>query len=321
MVCLSVGERGAGRRSRSIRGSLAGVASISLATGATPDHRAQGTVRRPQPGHPLGLAPGADERYFADIARALASGRPSSIMMGMLREGQSGRGLLGFTVVSQICDDFHQADKAVAEPWERDASGSPGQQPRRRRRTPPPSAQRPPGGALADAGSRPATARSPSAPPPACPPVGNPSPPLGKPPPSRRTSPRHPARSAHPDAHPPPGPCRRRGGRPHPLPIRAGPRQPERLRSHARHQRTKVEQHQTVALQPRLIAHMPAAGRRPVPAAPVALTTKRRKPALWPHRLEPHRPQPAQRPPLAHPGCADVLQLEDLRRHLSPALL
>ncbi len=104
---------------------------------------------------------------------------------------------------------------------------------------------------------------------------------------------------------------------PHQLPARPGPRQPKRLRGHARHQRIEVQQYQVVALQPRLIAHMPAAGRRPVPAAPVPLTTKSREPTLRPHRLEPDRPQASQGFPLTDAGRADVLRLDVLRRHLA----
>lgn len=87
---------------------------------------------------------------------------------------------------------------------------------RPRRRTPPSTGRRPVGGAHADGGSRPAIARSPSAPHPASPLARSPTPRGHRPRPSPRTSPRPAARSAHPGARPPPAPCRPRGVRRNP---------------------------------------------------------------------------------------------------------
>lgn len=73
-----------------------------------------------------------------------------------------------------------------------------------------------------------------------------------------------------------------------------------------------VEQHQAIAVQPRLISHMLATRHRLVPAAPVPLTPEGREPPLGPYRLKRDRPrespqdprseaQPRWRPPARRP--------------------
>lgn len=58
-----------------------------------------------------------------------------------------------------------------------------------------------------------------------------------------------------------------------------------------------VEQHQAIALQPRLISHMLATRHRLVPAAPVPLTPEGREPPLGPYRLKRDRPRESPQDP------------------------
>ena len=177
---------------------------------------------------------------------------------------------------------------------------------------------RAPGGA--DAGSQPATARSPSRSHPAHRPAGTPTQPARTPAPWRRTSRRPAACSDPPAGSRPPPPSRPPGGRR--SPARANPACPRHRSSAARTAATrcpttagsKSKSHQVIAFQPRLKPDMAAGRRRPPQPAQMPLALPGGEPTHRTAVLERHRPRRGQRHPVLGAVVGHITDLEIVNR-------